>query len=48
VENDLVEVTEDAIEVKPAGRFVIRNIAMVFDAYLRENSLSRPIFSRTV
>ena len=43
----LVELTPDAIRVTPLGRFFLRNVAMIFDAYLDPNS-ERPMFSRTV
>lgn len=33
----LVELSEDFIVVTPRGRFLIRNICMVFDRYLRED-----------
>ncbi len=41
----LLQRTKRGIEVTPAGRFLIRNIAMTFDAYL-DRSASR--YSRTV
>ncbi len=34
-EDGLLELHEDGLAVQPAGRLLIRNIAMVFDAYLR-------------
>jgi oxygen-independent coproporphyrinogen-3 oxidase len=33
-EDGLVRVTEDRISVTPKGRFLLRPIAMAFDAYL--------------
>ena len=45
----LVSLQPDRIEVCEAGRLVIRNIAMAFDAYLKpEASQEKPIYSRTV
>ena len=32
-EDGLVEIEADGIEITPVGRFFLRNIAMVFDAY---------------
>jgi oxygen-independent coproporphyrinogen-3 oxidase len=37
VADDLVEIDERSIRVKPRGRLLIRNICMVFDEYLRHN-----------
>jgi oxygen-independent coproporphyrinogen III oxidase len=48
VEDGLVEVRTDRLAVVGAGRLVLRNIAMCFDAYLEKMSGSKPIFSRTV
>jgi|AMFO01.1.fsa_nt_gi oxygen-independent coproporphyrinogen-3 oxidase len=48
VEDGLVELREDGIEVAPAGRLVIRNIAMCFDAYLEELRRRGARFSKTV
>ncbi|MDX8407032.1 MAG: coproporphyrinogen III oxidase, partial [Mariprofundaceae bacterium] len=36
VEDGLVELREDGLTVLPAGRLLIRNIAMVFDEYLQK------------
>jgi oxygen-independent coproporphyrinogen-3 oxidase len=51
-EDGLVTVRPDAIEVTPVGRLFVRNVAMVFDRYLRARAAagagSRPVFSRTV
>ncbi len=44
----LVRLTPGKIEVEPDGRFVLRNIAMCFDAFLKKLSGERPVFSRTV
>jgi len=35
VEDDLVEIDDEGIRVKPRGRLLIRNVCMVFDEYLR-------------
>ncbi len=42
----LLEVTDAGIEVQPAGRLLIRNVCMVFDAHLREQPAQR--FSRVI
>jgi oxygen-independent coproporphyrinogen-3 oxidase len=42
----LVTITPDVITVTPAGRLLVRNVAMVFDAYLAADGARR--FSRTV
>jgi len=46
-EDDLVELTPDAIRATPTGRFFLRNLVMPFDAYLTSGS-DRPMYSRTV
>jgi oxygen-independent coproporphyrinogen-3 oxidase len=50
VEDGLVEFKGDDVEVTPSGRLFARNIAMVFDAYLRRGDAvpSADRFSRTV
>jgi len=45
--DNLVRVGEDRIEVAVLGRIFIRNIAMVFDAYLKQ-SKQKGIFSKTL
>jgi oxygen-independent coproporphyrinogen-3 oxidase len=45
----LVRVTPEEIRVTMLGRIFIRNVAMVFDAYLKQQELSsRPLFSKTL
>jgi oxygen-independent coproporphyrinogen III oxidase len=44
----LLSLGTDRINIEDAGRFVLRNIAMCFDAYLPKLSKEKPIFSRTV
>ncbi len=44
----LVDVRDDRITILGAGRLLLRNIAMPFDAYLDSLSKTKPIFSRTV
>jgi oxygen-independent coproporphyrinogen-3 oxidase len=45
----LVQLDRDAIHVTWLGRVFIRNVAMVFDAYLeRQQPDSRPLFSKTL
>jgi oxygen-independent coproporphyrinogen III oxidase len=43
----LVEFAADRIDATPAGRLLIRNVAMVFDAYLGA-APARPIFSKAI
>ncbi|NIR29880.1 MAG: oxygen-independent coproporphyrinogen III oxidase [Gammaproteobacteria bacterium] len=47
VRDGLVAITDDAIDVLPPGRLLIRNICMVFDRYLREAE-HRQRFSRVI
>jgi oxygen-independent coproporphyrinogen-3 oxidase len=42
----LVAIDRDAIRVLAAGRMLVRNVAMIFDRYLKQASLQR--FSRTI
>ena len=42
----LVKCSGDVIEVRPAGKFLIRNVCMVFDRYLREAGEKR--FSKVI
>lgn len=46
--DDLIHLEEDKLVVTTAGRLLIRNIVMNFDAYLQKKSGSQPQFSRTV
>ncbi|MCA9565147.1 MAG: oxygen-independent coproporphyrinogen III oxidase, partial [Myxococcales bacterium] len=41
----LVQISSDQLRVSPKGRYLIRNIAMAFDAYLDmdENQYSRTL-----
>ncbi|MEK7251065.1 MAG: oxygen-independent coproporphyrinogen III oxidase [Bacteroidota bacterium] len=48
VDDGLVELTPDKITIVGAGRLLLRNIAMCFDAYLNTMSTTTPVFSRTV
>ena len=49
IEDELLSVFPDRIQVHEDGRLVIRNIAMVFDAYLqKDRAQAQPIYSRTV
>jgi oxygen-independent coproporphyrinogen-3 oxidase len=43
----LIRVHGSEIDVLPVGQVFVRNVAMVFDAYLRSSS-AQPVFSRTV
>ena len=49
VEDGMVTVTPDEIRVTTMGRIFIRNVAMLFDAYLEKKAADAPkIFSRTL
>ena len=48
VSHGFVRLTGDTIEVVGAGRLFIRNVCMIFDAYLAKKTGERPVFSRTV
>jgi oxygen-independent coproporphyrinogen-3 oxidase len=45
-EDGLIELERDRIEVTPAGRLLIRNIASVFDSYLTKNDAGK--FSKAI
>ncbi len=42
----LVDISAERITIKPAGRFLIRNVCMVFDKYLRQSKQQR--FSKVI
>lgn len=45
----LVRISGDRLEVTPLGRIFIRNLAMPFDAYLKQRAReARPVFSKTL
>jgi oxygen-independent coproporphyrinogen-3 oxidase len=45
----LVTLDRDEIRVTPLGRIFIRNVAMIFDHYLREQQMDqKPLFSKTL
>ncbi|MEW6125655.1 MAG: oxygen-independent coproporphyrinogen III oxidase [Acidobacteriota bacterium] len=47
--DNLVRLTADEIIIEPLGRIFLRNVAMVFDAYLqRAEASKRKVFSRTL
>ena len=48
VNDGLVTLDVDSIRIIGAGRPLLRNIAMCFDAYLASMSKNKPVFSRTV
>jgi len=47
-DDGLVERSSGSIRIVGAGRLLLRNIAMCFDAYLDSLSHGKPVFSRTV
>ena len=48
VDDGLVVLSPERISIVGAGRLLLRNIAMCFDAYLESMKKDKPIFSRTV
>ena len=49
IQDGLIILQPDRLQITEPGRLVIRNIAMVFDAYLGENQLAeKPVYSMTV
>ncbi len=48
VAHGFLEIRPDHLEVVGNGRLFVRNVAMVFDRYLRTKHRDKPIFSRTV
>ena len=47
-EQGFVSVEQDGVEVLPLGRLFVRNVCMVFDAYLKKKNGDGQVFSRTV
>ena len=47
-QDGLVALTPEAIRVTDTGRIFLRNIAMAFDAYLKQATEEKPRYSRTV
>ena len=45
--DDLIKISGDRLDVQPLGRLLIRNIAMVFDAYLHKAENSKR-FSKVI
>ncbi|CAN5748060.1 oxygen-independent coproporphyrinogen III oxidase [soil metagenome] len=48
IADNLLENTAEKIKIVGAGKVVIRNIAMCFDAYLEKMIKEKPVFSKTV
>ncbi|MBI5473492.1 MAG: oxygen-independent coproporphyrinogen III oxidase [Ignavibacteriae bacterium] len=48
VDDGLIDLLPDRIRIVGAGRLLLRNIAMCFDAYLDAMMKTKPVFSRTV
>ena len=46
--HQLLSIEPNRIVIQDTGRFLLRNIAMCFDAYLPKLAKEKPIFSRTV
>ncbi len=47
-QDGLIDLGAEKLTVTPAGRLLIRNIAMLFDAYLQKQAEQKPQFSRTI
>ncbi|MBI1821717.1 MAG: oxygen-independent coproporphyrinogen III oxidase [Nitrospirae bacterium] len=47
-EDGLTEITPQKIRVTETGQIFLRNIAMVFDFYLKRSTIEKPKFSQTV
>jgi len=47
-QDGLLKLNNSQITINTHGRLIIRNIAMVFDAYLLKKEGQKPVFSRTV
>ena len=48
VDDGLVSFDGDVLQVKPLGQLLVRNVAMLFDAYLKKAGAKKQVFSRTV
>ncbi|CAN5683725.1 oxygen-independent coproporphyrinogen III oxidase [soil metagenome] len=48
IEDNLLENNAEKIKIVGAGKMIIRNIAMCFDAYLAQMTKEKPVFSKTV
>ena len=49
IDDGVVAISDDGVDVLPAGRIFVRNVAMVFDIYLRnKREEGIPLFSRTI
>ena len=48
VTDGFVSLSDTRIAVTPAGQIFVRNVAMVFDRYLRARTSDAPVFSRTI
>ena len=48
VRDELLQIDNAEIRVTQRGRLFVRNICMVFDAYLQKADRTKPMFSRTV
>ena len=46
-DDGMVDITTDVITVTPRGRLLVRNVAMVFDRFLREQT-QRAVYSRVI
>ncbi len=48
IDEGVVKIKDHKIIIEDAGRLILRNIAMCFDAYINQMIKDKPVFSRTV
>lgn len=48
VDDGLVRISDTSIEATPRGRWLLRNLAMCFDAYLAQPDTERPRYSKAI
>jgi oxygen-independent coproporphyrinogen III oxidase len=48
LENNLIKLNDDSYHVTELGKSFVRNLAMGFDHYLRNNDLNKPRFSKVI
>jgi oxygen-independent coproporphyrinogen-3 oxidase len=48
VDDGLITFDGDVLRVQPLGQLLVRNVAMLFDAYLKKAGAKKQVFSRTV
>jgi oxygen-independent coproporphyrinogen-3 oxidase len=48
ISDELLTIDKKAINISFTGSMIIRNIAMIFDAYMQKHHLSKKVFSKTI